>query len=1140
MRKAWLAIIWMTLGASTLTVVAKDDDAPIDVLMVMQGGLPGVDPQVKQLLEKRGCRIQTAMSIEPLTMDLLRGFHTVVLAGLDDYSGGEYYSPGGTSLDTVARNIAVLHDYVAAGGGLVVVPSIGGIDMATTFNDFLAPWKLRLGCETVRDAASALSSNSVYCWTRAIQRHPAAAGVRALAYPSLLMRWDDQYPIVPLVPDDGAWTVLARGEKTSRGMRSLSGGIWADGIGGKAPALAAVREVGKGRVAVVGLNPYYLLAFAFSKATHIGEMSVGALSGIAYSVGDGQTPSDWGLLTANLLRWTGEAGAGAGFGGRKTPWTSQLTRMPWAPYPDLPIPEWLMVDWSHRKPAQTWREHLPVPGSWRGQYFWDSIPDPRLTAPQQMNKVLIGARSAYSDGSGTVAEWAAAAKAAGYKMLVFTERFESLSPTNWTRFMADCEANSSQDFVCLQGFDIADSYGNRFLVMGSVNFPAPGILTKDGKAIDESNRFSLSFARHLVSFHRPGTSALSTELLRHFQAISVYTYAENDGKFILVDNGLPSYHWELQAAGNPVPIAVHEMTNPGQVAVNSTLGFQLIVPSQDARDAARYFRSGMAHFFENPQRYFITEGPIIDLWTIVNSEIGPPELNRDHFRAFVGATAGETNATIATAVLFDRDGIERRWTPNSASFRETVDGDHGYQRYFMLIVTDSKGRRAISPALRTVTKGYYQRCSDRQNFFGTAITYSGIWAGTGDFNYYLPQVPSPFHNETLRPYGRLLPGENLANKFLFPFASGSLTFTDMLVDERYRLDTRYGMDSWKLHNTMPTRTYELYARVGIWNDMVTSNRPAGMDSYLSRLCDIDVTMRLREPVQPPSTLFPIIHTVPANAAYAYRDGDRLVASNLNGHADSLLDLPAGATLGTFLLLSPMTVSGRGDLGWRSETYRVLPRGTEWRCHYLHLAHQMADWRAALAADGHPPWSLTLTQGTQDHAPGPVRLQAQDNGVVGRLKAGGAITVLPMTVSGLNANWPAALWTPGKYMDGHRADAVAVTRRMADVPLFPGTRLTNGETVLNYIGIRDGVGYATLDNSADTPFFVGNTLTATHPALKLAFRYWTRTGAGLEVHNPTDQPIQARITSTAAITDRLRVDLPVDVPPATTLRIDLPR
>ena len=103
----------------------------------------------------------------------------------------------------------------------------------------------------------------------------------------------------------------------------------------------------------------------------------------------------------------------------------------------------------------------------------------------------------------------------------------------------------------------------------------------------------------------------------------------------------------------------------------------------------------------------------------------------------------------------------------------------------------------------------------------------------------------------------------------------------------------------------------------------------------------------------------------------YRDGDRLISSNLNGNAGTLLDLPAGATLGSFMLLTPMTVSGGGALGWRSETFRVLPRGSEWRCHYLQIANLSSDWRAALAADGPPPWSLTLTQGTQDRVPGPI-------------------------------------------------------------------------------------------------------------------------------------------------------------------------
>ena len=118
MRVIWMVMLLVGMGASALTAAAKEENAPINVLMILQGSLPGVDAQVKQQLEQSGCRLQTAMSIEPLTMDALRGFHTVVLVGLDDYSGGEYYSPGGTLLDNVTRNIALLRDYVAAGGGL--------------------------------------------------------------------------------------------------------------------------------------------------------------------------------------------------------------------------------------------------------------------------------------------------------------------------------------------------------------------------------------------------------------------------------------------------------------------------------------------------------------------------------------------------------------------------------------------------------------------------------------------------------------------------------------------------------------------------------------------------------------------------------------------------------------------------------------------------------------------------------------------------------------------------------------------------------------------------------------------------------------------------------------------------------------
>ena len=67
-----------------------------------------------------------------------------------------------------------------------------------------------------------------------------------------------------------------------------------------------------------------------------------------------------------------------------------------------------------------------------------------------------------------------------------------------------------------------------------------------------------------------------------------------------------------------------------------------------------------------------------------------------------------------------------------------------------------------------------------------------------------------------------------------------------------------------------------------------------------------------------SALFPIINGVAQNESYVFRKDGQLVEGKLDGKAETLVDLPAGASVGDFLLLAPLTVSGKGELGWRAD------------------------------------------------------------------------------------------------------------------------------------------------------------------------------------------------------------------------------
>jgi len=494
---------------------------------------------------------------------------------------------------------------------------------------------------------------------------------------------------------------------------------------------------------------------------------------------------------------------------------------------------------------------------------------------------------------------------------------------------------------------------------------------------------------------------------------------------------------------------------------------------------------------------------------------------------------------IREAILYERGRIARRWLPNQPSFSELIDGEHGYQRHFLLVVTDAQGRRAISPHLRTVTRGYFTRCADRQNWFGAAGSYTGIWpSGTHGISYIDPLFPTPVARHSVAgdisaPAGRTTPAETeqfggknpLATKMHFPFASNAATITGYIVDCRYLKPITYGMDAWKIENTEPTRTYEARALVTRWHDIDT-----GIKDYrglVGKLTAVEATMKSKVVASPASAVFPIINRVDPKAAYVHQDGKQLVRGQLDGKAETVIHLPAGASLGDYLLLRPLSVTGKGELGWKAEPGKEIPAGTEWHASYLYVPPTDA-WRASLGATKPTPWTMRLRQGKLESVLGTVNLTAEDYLVRGTLEAGGEAKTLPLCIRGLHSNWPAALWTP-------RNTSYTFSGLHQPKPL-PGTQ---SSTFLSHIGIFDGVAYATLDASEDTAFFVGNTLTASDPSLVLAHTLWTAKEAGLEVHNPTDHAIAARVTSPRDLKGLYRVDTRVSVPAGSSLRLILP-
>jgi hypothetical protein len=208
---------------------------------------------------------------------------------------------------------------------------------------------------------------------------------------------------------------------------------------------------------------------------------------------------------------------------------------------------------------------------------------------------------------------------------------------------------------------------------------------------------------------------LDHRTFKHYTGIAVATY-DTRGKQI--DDGFAAYQWSAASDSQPIPIAVHEVTKPADMK-HAVRGYQQILPAPTLPKAIRYFRFAFAHVFDAPERYFISEGPILDGWSMFNKDIGKDEYNRKHFRMGIGVRSEDGETPIAQVQLFDGFDQVRNWKPNQPEFRSMVDGSHNKQHLFTLLARDAKGRRVLSPVLRTVSNNYRMRCGDRQNWLGT-------------------------------------------------------------------------------------------------------------------------------------------------------------------------------------------------------------------------------------------------------------------------------------------------------------------------------------------------------------------------------------------------------------------------------------
>ncbi|MBI4025885.1 MAG: hypothetical protein HY360_12945 [Verrucomicrobia bacterium] len=620
----------------------------------------------------------------------------------------------------------VIDEYVKNGGGVVVYGVCffqGQLLGMAPMNKMMEPWGATTLYEQVWDSERQYHYKQLfaheYSWTANLTKHPLTEGLKRIYYLS------DGYhgPTTCTFKLSKAWTPLVCGEATARSVpgNTIVGGVpdfFVDKKGShdSAPPLIAVRDHGKGRIAVIGITPQVAV---------FGARFAG-YGNVVMDVGDGNIGSDYGKLQERIYRWAAEPAAKAGTPGGyvEKPATHAVN-------PDLQTPP---IDWP--------------------QF------DPGAAGPAPFHG-LIGARTQAGGGSGSVAEYVAAAEKAGLQFIAFTEDFTRLNAEKWEAFKKTCREASTQSVVAIPGFLYRDQLNARWVAAGDFAFPLKARLSVDGKRIIgpmwwfDSN-CPLNAPIDVGHNPRPywtygiyGTMAVKT--------------FEN-GK--LLDDATDAYLDRQEIEDVLAPITVDLINAPSKVAASSAHRTGVLVPNQDE------LRLAFTRNDNNGNLFSASTGPAITDWrgfnlTRTTQGRWEPVPGTERL-AVCFKTVSE--AGLKSVRLLDGPHLLRRFDAAGAKeFGRTVHLLHDRQRHLMVSVEDANGNTAVSGPLfwQCDQLNVHRMCGDR----GNTIDFSVLRTDSG--RVFINGPVAPYQRKTTM-FG-FFPGYcDLTSKYAAPYVDGGL------------------------------------------------------------------------------------------------------------------------------------------------------------------------------------------------------------------------------------------------------------------------------------------------------------------------------------------------------------------------------
>ncbi len=1016
------------------------------------------------------------------------------------------------------RAIPQLVEYVQRGGGLLVTfeyDASGGETEAVT-DELLAPFGCHLVFEAVVDRDNSFQQKRYLQWWFARTRnvthpHPVTEGIEQFLYPLGHSPTHGPHSRSMTFERPPDWTVLLRAEKTA----ATSGGTYPS-----EPPLLAVREFGRGRVAVLPMHTTYLLNAGYHRIWESLVLGEGPPTDMPQGQGR--------RLLEQLLRWLGEPGAAAGLGGYQ----------PRAPVAAPVTPEALAA---------------LDPYTRLGTYGRQPVTRITRTAPPKQHDYVgvVGCYTSYSApqpnyvsyGQGSVDEYCAVARRYGLDFLVFTDRMEFMEEATWGKLVEDCRRNTDEEFLALPGIEFEDGWGDTRLAFNLPRWPAPEWRSADGKRVINHPGFYFGtdwapnyLRAPALSFHPPWSA-------KFYSGLELFSYERDQ----LVANALEEYARVQRDDYNLIPMVGHRVHSPNDLEIIARRAQEGQAYLTHVRgDRVAEVAAAFKYAWYAQRQTYVSEGPRIADFHVENGRSG---MREEPWRLYL-AVEGLTPPAVIE--LYDGDKVHRRWRATDHTFRQELTGYHDRRYRFWLRVSAGNGRAYSSAAYVSDLRHGTYMCTDLQNtinsmtdidpFTGKLTHYnvmgnlvtawdSGIMGILADSDQIMPPgldytVKGFSFATSHRLYGALdAPQETAVARREMPFECGDVN----MLDNVYTTTLRPG--SFLAPTTVATsRARYLCPTPEVYGTNLM-------------LIEQEVTF-LREvsfgPAEQPN-LTGLYLTLPANgfSSYALAAPD---GSGPRGERPERLTgtVPVGGYLAcypefygscaVFPLDGPAAFLMQGKVENGGEVYlgislagQKAAAGETRRFRWLLARGRFGEEgltdfervREALGLSGAPPYRLQLTRGTLESTQYVLSLQAEAYAVAGELDRTDLPVPLPVRIGSLNGRWDAGL-----------------------------VDLAGPEPRLRRMGVQEESGWCELDlRTRPVKFAAGNLLTAEDGELWLSLVQedgeWYA-----EVHWPAPEVPTAAKEITVRVPDWVQVipaqEVKITVEPGATRRVKLQR